>query len=229
MHTRRGQENQDRILFSETGRCLFAGLADGVSACACGGQGAQIACEAAAKLLFEETRYFFNSAEEKIAQLTLDYIRTRLEAAAAAAGRPAAQYASTLSFACVEKRAGALLLFQLGDSAVFLLRNGVLTPAFPAGRTEERGGVYTTCTAQAHRFANVRLLPAAAAGRVLLCSDGAWRRMYLRDRIDPAAAAAAQASPALLEAFLARTPCADDASFLCFDPLPETGGGHGEQ
>ena len=229
MHKQRGQENQDRVLFSETGRCLFAGLADGVSSCAFGGQGAQIACEAAAKLLFEETRYFFNSGEEKIAVLVTEYIGYRLAAAAAAAGRTAAEFASTLSFACVEKRAGSLLLFQLGDSAVFLLREGVLTPAFPACRTGERGGVFTTCTAQAHRFANVRLLPASAAGRVLLCSDGAWRRMYSRDRIDPEAAAAVQASLALLEAFLARTPCADDASFLCFDPLYETGGGHGEQ
>ena len=217
LHLSAGQENQDRMRIVETGRCVAAALADGVSGCVCGAEGAACSCAAAVKLLTEETAYFFESGEAKVSRLLLDYIRRQLARIAEAAGREAADYASTLSFVCIDKRAGRMLLFQLGDSTVFLQQNGALQPAFPAYAPGEGRGVYTTCTRDAAFHAAAAILPLEEAERALICSDGAWRRMYARDRIGPAAAAAALAGPVQLASFLAQEPCPDDCSFVYLD------------
>ncbi len=226
-HLVTGQENQDRISIVETGRCLVAALADGVSSSVCCAEGAACSCAAAAKLLTEETVYFFESGGAKAARLLLDYIRRQLERAAFAAGREVSDYASTLSLVCIDKRTGCMLLFQLGDSTVFLLRDGALQPAFPAYVPGEGRGVYTTCTRDAALYAAAGFLPAEEAERVLICSDGAWRRLYALDRIGSEASAAALAGPVALAAYLEQGPCPDDCSFVYLDLHSNGGDAHG--
>jgi serine/threonine protein phosphatase PrpC len=145
-------------------------VADGVSTAGRGGEGADIAVNAACEHLLAAEGW---GEMECVAAL-----RTASEAVSAAAGASAAEFSTTLVVALVSASAAGAEVFlaRVGDSSAFILAAGEWDELFP-GRAEEelRGSVIAVLPLSSHpggdtvETASV-VLPAGAA--LVLLTDG---------------------------------------------------------
>lgn len=208
-HTERNLENQDFFLHSANDRYEIISLADGVSSCANGGIGAAIACNTVNELFTECGALLFGYTPKKLAHIIAAEVFRRLVCRAEEMNEPVSSFASTLCFACVEIKSGALVTFQLGDSRVYTSCGEEYRCVF--GDKALPG--FTVCD-NAGELAEVAVLREFDTNGVLLMSDGAWRELEDKahsDRI-PACGGAYE-----LKTFFEKTLCMDDCSFIFMD------------
>ena len=178
-HRAKGLDNQDFILTAERGDRAILALADGVSSCAAGGEGARLVCETLSERLLSETADLFSVNTDTLTREMLGCALEALRTAAAASGRAVEDYSSTLCLALYNKLDGRALLFQLGDSLIFIERDGKLVARI--GEVSENAETICTTTQDAHRAVTVRVLASPDYDSITMLSDGAWRPLY-RDR-----------------------------------------------
>ena len=178
-HLERNEENQDVVHFEENGRYSVITLADGVSSCTNGKEGAEIASRELKRLLFEKASHFMSFDEGTVAELSLAHILWELERYARENQISVEELSSTLAGALYDKKTKQLLLVNLGDGMIITgNREGCFLAARPS---DSRYGTTVTTTYGARNEMKVRKLDGTKFESVYLCSAGAWRCMF--DRI----------------------------------------------
>ena len=179
LHRERGLANQDCVMAVEgDGRAVYA-LADGVSGCAAGGTGARLVCERLCDRLLDPSLPLFDESPERLGREILGCALAALEEASKTSGIAVDEYASTLCLALVDRASERVLLFQLGDSLIFVEKEGEVCVRL--GEVNEGSLTVCTTTQDAHLAASVRLLSPREYDSITMLSDGAWRPFY-RDR-----------------------------------------------
>lgn len=215
-HAAGNGENEDAVCVRENDRYTAVSLADGVSACRKARAGAEIASEAASNLLAERGKYLFDFPSQGVAEVTISHILHKLQKQADQEPGAVEDYSSTITSVLFDRQERRLLCFNLGDGMVLAQTDGqsrVLSMP-----SDSSSGCCATTTQNAGRMAEVRMAAADRLGSVLLCSDGAWRQMFDRNRLKP------EVTELLgrhdwrgLETFLSRQTCLDDHSFIALD------------
>lgn len=145
-----------------------------MTACENSDKGAEIACESAAKIMLDEVDYIFRSDAEKIAHILISYIREKI----LQTDKNGLSYASTLSFVCINKKTKKVMTFELGDSCIYLIKQSDIVPVKPFCDTEDNY-CCATMTDGAQRQVKITFIDADEVDSVLICSDGAWKTMYV--------------------------------------------------
>lgn len=215
-HQEQGEENQDAVCSgSAKGICVIS-LADGVSACGEARCGAEIASRAITDLLLKKSGYFLTFDQDKIARFALDHILWELSRRAKEEQKAVEDYSSTVTSVLVDRKSRKMLCFNLGDSMVLAVGNGVCRVA--AMPSDSREGCCVTTTKHAASLASVRLLDSGGVESVILCSDGAWRQMFDKNRLKPEVASLlTHHEYQRLKEFLTGQDCFDDYSFIALD------------
>lgn len=191
----------------DDGEFIAIAAADGVTGCSHGREGAQIACRTALQVLLAQGDRLWEYEARKISYLILEQVLFEVEHHAQ--GADIREYASTLMFACIRRRDGRALLWNLGDGAALIIPAGApaqlaLLPKRYLGRPCQ------TTTDQAHRAASMRLVQLRYGDSVMLCTDGALA--YLMQMTD----ALGQADFARVDRILTDADGWDDASYIAW-------------
>ena len=183
LHTGRQEENQDAILSGENGRFLALVLADGVSSCQEAGPGARVACRTAADLLLTQGTRFLMCRGRQAATMLLPQILAALTALAEEDGVPLEEYSSTIACVLLDRVEGKAAYCSVGDSLILAAgENGCRVLAMP---DSHRDGCCVTTTRGAAQQARAGSFDVGDYHSILLCSDGAWRLMYDKNRLAP--------------------------------------------
>lgn len=176
-HIHSNKECQDVTFVQENDRFKVALLADGVSACENGAQGAKIACEAVADLLFQLGELIYSFSSTKLCFLLLEEVKCCLKNKADNTDI-LDSYSSTLSFCCIDKQEGKAIVFNLGDSAVIITTKNGDDLRIEGGAAS--GDTFTT-TEDAYKKASLNIYDMADVDlhRVFLCSDGVLRNILI--------------------------------------------------
>lgn len=173
LHKERGLLNQDVIKYSETEDLVLGVLADGVSAAKFGGQGALIATETVADFLLKNSKSLFDVNEEHLKNIILNEVQSALSRHAVEGG--VEDYASTLVIALFQKSTNKLMLFSLGDSMIYLFSSQGCRPF----ENNARKDLKFTASEDAVKSIKFKIVPTEDIKGIMLCSDGAWRTMYI--------------------------------------------------
>ncbi len=215
-HMRGGGENEDTVCHADKNGVAVISLADGVSSCSRAKTGAETACRAITDLLFKKGNCFLDFEGEQIMDFALSHIRYELERKVAADAGEFEDYSSTVASVFVNGRKGKMLCFNLGDSVIMAVGNGKCRVlAAPLDSSE---GSCVTTTVNAGSMAFVKIFDCAPIDSVVICSDGAWREMFNRNKLKPEVTKLLSDNDyAGLESFLSSRECFDDNSFISLD------------
>jgi len=169
-HKSKGEACQDVVRCAEYGTLFAAAAADGVSACRLGGTGALLACQAALDFARCEGDNVFTYSAQKLAFLLMEHVMYFLEREANTNNQPLSEYASTLSAAYISEKTGETRLVNLGDGAIFTVRDDTIY--LESAPIQFRGQPCSTATKDAYRFFDVRSSVLQNEDALLLCSDG---------------------------------------------------------
>lgn len=212
-HSNDPLQNQDAIAVDENSRFLTATLADGVSECSEAGTGARIVCHAVNDLLLKKGSYFLELESRYTADFILRHIQYELNKEAEEAGIELNEYSSTVASILLDKKSKKMMLFNLGDSLILAAESGKCNIlAMPA---ESCFGCPSTTTENVSAAIYTKVIDASPYNSLLICSDGAWKHMYERDRMKPEVKELLLNSDcAGLNAFLYAQNCTDDYSYI---------------
>lgn len=215
-HLEKGLDNQDIVYEAESKTAKIIVIADGVSSCANGKQGAETACKAVIDIMLNETEYMFSSSKEKVAGLLSSYVYKKLSIVAKKDKQPVSSYSSTLSFVCYNKISGEIMTFILGDSLIYLILDGNMTLACKPKLSDD-SKTYTTTTKNVAEVIEINLFASQNSARYLLATDGAWKTFYsggvLSDKIEQAVR-----EEKIID-YLEEQQCTDDCSIVMMDLL----------
>lgn len=169
-HKEIGEECQDESLSATVGPYDIVVQADGVSSCRHGKRGAQIACEAVVDFIRMEKENIFLYNSRKLSFLLIEHILYFLEIEASKNGANVADYASTIAFTCANRTTGKMVLFSLGDGAVFNSSGHKVNTAIAPRR--HFGNPCLTTTDSAYKYAEIKKQTLSPNDSVLLCTDG---------------------------------------------------------
>jgi len=209
-------DNEDVVYYGNNRDLYVISLADGVSACSAAKQGASIAGREITNLFLKKGTHFLEYETEQIADFALSHILYELKAQARGAARPVEDYSSTVASVLIDKKKQRMLCFNLGDSMILAAGNGKCRVlSMPADSSR---GCCVTTTRHAEQKISVSLCGTGSLDSVMICSDGAWREMFLKNRLRPEVARMlADNDYAALERFLVGRNCFDDYSFISLD------------
>lgn len=212
-HSAQNEENQDAICFEENRTFIVMTLADGASACYKAKEGAAVTSRSLVRLLAQKGDWFFDSDNNQIARTLLFHVLYELKEQSITEGISIEEYSSTMAGVVYDKKRKALLYFSLGDSLILGTdgeRCKVL--AMPAN---SMNGCCVTTTKNAAEMMDVGIVENCDLNSVLICSDGAWREMYDKNRLKPEVAGfICRNEYDSLKEFLSAQSCADDYSFI---------------
>lgn len=213
-HLEKGLDNQDIVYEAESKTAKIIVIADGVSSCTNGKQGAEIACKAVSDIMLNETEYMFFSSKEKVAGLLSAYVYKKLSIVANKDNQPVSSYSSTLSFVCYNKINGKIMTFVLGDSLIYLISDGNMTLACEP-ELFENSKTYTTTTKNVAEVIEINVFIPQNLTRYLLATDGAWKTFYsggiLSNELEQAV------KEGNIIAYLEEQQCKDDCSIVMMD------------
>lgn len=211
-----GSENQDAVCYGHNREFSVISLADGVSACEEARCGAHIASRAITDLLLKKGEHFLEFEEKQIAELALSHILCELRRKAAEDFKEIYEYSSTIASVLYDEKRGRMLCFNLGDGIILTTGNGrSCVLAMPA---DSSSGCCVTTTKNAKSMALAKVFEARSMESALICSDGAWRHMFLKNRLKPEVAALlANREFNGLKEFLEKQDCFDDYSVIVMD------------
>ncbi len=215
-HRQAKQQGQDALAFREKGAVTVIALADGVSSCSCGGEGAGCCVYAAAELLLQKGRDLLGCGGKETAEFIISHIVYELQLLAKQQGLPAEEYASTLAAVYYDRRAGKLLYCSLGDSLILAVRHGECEIlAIPPDST---AGCCVTMTEHAEKGMQTGVLDARGMEAVYILSDGAWEALFESGSLKAdARTMLVNRWYADLKEYLQEQNCEDDNSFISID------------
>lgn len=209
-------ENQDVVCYDQKKDFSVISLADGVSSCKKAKCGAEIAGRAITSLLLKKGEYFFEFKEQQTAELVLSHILCELKKKAAEEAGEIEEYSSTVASVLFDKKHKRMLCFHLGDSIIVAAGRGQCRVlAMPS---DSSSGCCVTTTKNAASMISVKVVDTSQFESVVICSDGAWREMFLKNKLRPEAAALLVNSEFdRLKEFLTGKDCFDDYSFIAMN------------
>ena len=215
-HATCGGENEDAICTRENDRYTAISLADGISACRRARAGAEIASEAMSNLLAERGKYLLDFPRQGVVEVAISHILTKLQRQADQETGAVEDYSSTVTGVLFDRQERRLLCFNLGDGMILAQTGG--QSQILSMPSDSFSGCCATTTRNAGRMAKVKVAETDRMGSVLLCSDGAWRQMFDRNRLKPAVSSLlVNHDWKGLETYLSRQQCPDDYSFAALD------------
>ncbi len=216
-------ENQDAVCHADNKDFCVISLADGVSTCKDAKCGALIASQAITNLFSKKGAHFLEYESERIADFALSHILTELKWQAAGTSQPVEDYSSTVACVLVDKRKKRMLCFNLGNSLIMAVGSGKCRVlSMPA---DTSSGCCVTTTKRAGDAACVKLCGIGSIESVVICSDGAWREMFSKNRLKPEVERMLSNNEYdALSEFLISQNCFDDYSFISLDIRQKTGG-----
>lgn len=207
VHRLQGVENQDAVRYVENEEVLAVILADGASGCERGREGAQMACEAAGKLVLEMGSELFGMLAHRVARMFWLQIRWWINRHR----DPEVdvhEYGSTFCMALIDRRSGRTLVLNLGDGALIRVRGtGSRTVLRP--RHYGSGPVLTT-TDGGERAMEVKALYLQEGESLVLCSDGLLELRHSTDILEKLV----QMDFAGMEKCMREAKSADDCSYI---------------
>lgn len=177
-HKSRGESNQDSVLSAEDSRFLLTAVADGASSCSRAADGARTACVEIKNMFMKNGELFFGFDSDKIGFFAVSQIMYRLKKMANEENADVGDFASTLSFAFIDKLKRKMILFNLGDNMILSSAGGGLT-IISKPACDPDGSCLTT-SSTAYGSASVEKIDCNTLDSVLLLSDGAWKTVYER-------------------------------------------------
>lgn len=209
-------KNQDAICHGHNKNFFVISLADGVSACKEAKSGAEIASMAITNLLLKKGEHFLEFDDVQIAEFVLSHILFELKQRAKEESKDLEEYSSTVASVLVDKKNNRMLCFNLGDSIIMAAGNGKCRVlSMP---TDSSFGCCVTTTIGATTMASVKLFDTSSIDSIMICSDGAWRQMFDKNKLKPKVFKLLTNSEYDgLRTFLATQNCFDDYSFISLD------------
>lgn len=213
-HLENGLDNQDVVYEAESRTAKIIAIADGVSACCNGKQGAEIACKTICDIMLDETEYIFSSSKEKAAGLLSAYVYKKLNAVANESNQSVSSYSSTLSFVCYNKINSKTMTFLLGDSLIYMISDGNMSLACKPKLLDD-SKTYSTTTENVAEVIELNVFIPQNNVRYLLATDGAWKTFYsggfLSDKLEQAT------KEGKIIDYLEKQQCKDDCSIVMMD------------
>ena len=215
-HKETGEENQDVLCCAQNKKYSVISLADGVSTCQEAKKGAEIACRAITELFFKNADHLLEFDNEQIAELALSHILFELKRQAEANFKDLTDYSSTIASVLIDKKKKRMLCFNLGDSIIIATGKGKCRVlSMPS---DSSSGCCTTTTTGASSMASVNIFYTDGLESVVLCSDGAWKQMFNKNRLKPEVFSMLSNNDYdRLKDFLLGQKCFDDYSFISMD------------
>ena len=209
-------ENQDAVCHDQNRDFSVISLADGVSVCKEAKCGAEIASRAITGLLLKKGAYFFEFEKRQTAEFALSHILCELKRKAAEDVKEIEEYSSTVASVLYDKKHEKMLCFQLGDSIIVATGSGQCRVlAMPS---DSSSGCCVTTTKNAVSMISVKVVDTSLLDSVVICSDGAWREMFLKNKLRPEVAALlVNGEFDRLKEFLTEKDCFDDYSFIAMN------------
>ena len=169
-HEGSGTACQDAYYTAENASYALVAIADGVSACKHGREGARAVTAAIWDYIESEGENVFLFAPPKLAYLLTEHILYHLELTAWQLQTSLRELASTAAFVCIEKKSGKAVIGSLGDSlafgsvggshaAIFVPKAPTLTP-------------HTTVSPDAHKKLQLAYRTLSYGDTILLGTDG---------------------------------------------------------
>lgn len=214
-------ENQDALCHGKIKDLCVISLADGVSTCQEAKRGAFVASQAITNLFLKKGKHFLEFDAEQIADFAVSHILCELEQEALNASLPVIDYSSTVASVLVDKRKNRMLCFNLGDSVIMASGNGrCKVLCMPS---DSSSGCCVTTTKRAEKSVSVKVCDIGPMESVVICSDGAWREMFVKNRLKPEIARMLSNNEYdELKDFLISQNCFDDYSFISLDMRHES-------
>lgn len=215
-HIDANEDNQDAICHGQNRYFSVISLADGVSTCPEAKSGAEIASKAITNLLLKKGEYFLEFEVEQIAEFALSQILYEVKQRAAQDSKDINDYSSTISSVLVDKKKRKMLSLNLGDSIIMAVENGLCRVIdVPSGNSS---GCYVTTTKNVSTMISVKVLDVSLFESIVICSDGAWRHMFIKNKLKPEVATLLLNNEYDgLKEFLIKQNCFDDYSFISLD------------
>lgn len=181
-HQDHGEVCGDILLTHQDDTRTVIVVADGVSTCEFGAEGADIAAHAAMDYITDR----FDSSlliPSVWGRLMLQAVEQALRSQAKALNHPWKEYACTLLTVVIDYEKGTLEYCNLGDGLLLAIReNGCSIVGMPQLCA---AGCPVITTMGASRLARFGSAPLDSIESILACTDGAWKLMYRRDRLLP--------------------------------------------
>lgn len=222
------KENEDAIYWSENERFCVAALADGVSTCTGAKVGAEIACKSIVDLQLRKGEKFFDFSPNKTADFLVSHVLHELEQEALRENRPIEEYSSTISSVLIDKETGKVLFFNIGDNLILGTKKEKCNViAMPENNPN---GCSVTTTENVLQSVEIGIMDAKGLDSVVICSDGAWRQMYEKNRLYAEVAEALSTQHYdTLETYLDKKEGLDDSSFISLKLKDIVGGKYYER
>ena len=220
-HALANGENQDALCHGKSKDLCVISLADGVSTCKEAKRGASIASQAITNLFLKKGNHFLEFDDEQIADFAVSHVLRELKQEALNASLPVIDYSSTVASVLVDKRKKRMLCFNLGDSIILASRNGrCKVLCMPS---DSSFGCCVTTTKRAEKRVSIKMCDIGSMESVVICSDGAWREMFVKNRLKPEIARMLSNNEYdELKDFLISQNCFDDYSFISLDMRHES-------
>lgn len=178
------RNNQDATASGSNERFEVIVLADGVSSCKKGGEGARITVETIKNYFLEMGESLMDMQDEERGEAISSAIRKKLNEQAVQDGINMDEYASTLAAILIDKKQKRVMHASVGDSLTLAVKDGsVYIVSMPA---DSRQGIPTTVIPDSRYFKTGVIEPRdgeLVAESFLACSDGAWKELYRRNRL----------------------------------------------
>jgi hypothetical protein len=182
-HARQGVVCQDRVFTRRYAdrRFAVAALADGAGSCRLSHIGAECAVSVVGDLVYENFSAYLQdpirASTEILARLQADLKTRALQDKA-----DLMDYASTLLFACIQRRRKTVhyLAGHLGDGVIAILENRMIKVLSHPEQGEFAGTTYFTTTPGAARYLRIYKGVVRGDAGFLLASDGAAEVLYRR-------------------------------------------------
>ncbi len=177
------RNNQDATASGSNARFEVIVLADGVSSCKKGGEGARITAETIKNWFLDMGERLMDISDEERKDVISSVMTSALEKQARQDGLDIKEYSSTLATILIDKKLKRTMYASVGDSLLLgIVGDKVSIVAMPA---DSRNGIPTT-TDQS-KFIKTGVLEAKngelVASSFIACSDGAWKELYRRNKL----------------------------------------------
>jgi hypothetical protein len=174
---------QDAYCTAENASYALIAIADGVSACRYGQEGAKTVTAAIWDYIESEGENVFLFAPPKLAYLLTEHILYHLELTAWKLQADLQELASTAAFACIEKKSGKAVIGNLGDSLVFGSISG--SPAAIFALKPPTKTPHTTISPDAHKKMSLAYRTLSFGDTILLGTDGFLHALRALDNHSP--------------------------------------------
>lgn len=222
-HRETDGENQDVVSHKECKRYSVISLADGVSTCSRAKAGATIASASIVNLLSKNASFFLEFDEKQIAEFTLSHILSELTQQAENDLTDLCEYSSTVASILYDRVTRKLLFFNLGDSIIIAVENGMCK--IISMTSNSMNGCCVTTTDGAIESIHTGVIEASSFDAIIICSDGAWHHMFEKNKLKPTVTTMLCGKHFNeLADYLRNQCCYDDYSFISFETINKTDG-----